>query len=80
MVGYLRVGGVAFGLWGSGRAVFHDVELLFAEWLPAFLRSSSWSRNMRLSYVVAYPSWFQQVLCYCVSYLDGLCVCARFVV
>jgi hypothetical protein len=35
---------------------------------------------MRLSYVVAYPSWLRQVLCYCVSYLDGLSVCARFVV
>jgi hypothetical protein len=32
VVGYLRVGGVAFGLCGSGRAVFHDVELLCAEW------------------------------------------------
>jgi len=28
----LCVGGVAFGLCGSGRAVFHDVELLCAEW------------------------------------------------
>jgi hypothetical protein len=35
---------------------------------------------MRLSYVVAYPSWLRQVLCFCVSYLDGLSVCARFVV
>jgi hypothetical protein len=25
---------------------------------------------MQISYVVAYPSWFQQVLYYCVCYLD----------
>jgi hypothetical protein len=29
----LCVGGVAFCLCGSRRAVIHDVELLFAEWL-----------------------------------------------
>ena len=28
----LCVGGVAFGLGGSRRAVIHDVELLCAEW------------------------------------------------
>jgi hypothetical protein len=34
---------------------------------------------MQISYVVAYPSWFQQVLCYCVCYIDvgGLSVCTR---
>ena len=46
VVGYLHVGGVVFGLCGSGHDVFHDVELLCAEW------SSSWSRNMCLSCVV----------------------------
>jgi hypothetical protein len=29
---YLRVGGVAFGLCGSRRAVIHAVGLLCAEW------------------------------------------------
>ena len=33
MVGYLRVGSVAFGLCGSRCAVIHAVVLLFAEWL-----------------------------------------------
>ena len=32
VVRYIRVGGVAFGLCGSRRAVIHDVELLCAEW------------------------------------------------
>jgi len=60
VVRYLRVGGVTFGLCRSRRAVIHDVELLCAEWFwwPAFFRSSSWSRNMRISYVAAYPGWF----------------------
>jgi hypothetical protein len=50
--GVLCVGGVSFGLCGSLRAVFHDVELLCAEWWPAYLQSSSWSRNMRLSHIL----------------------------
>jgi len=33
VVRYLRVGGVAFGLCGSGCAVIHAVVLICAKWL-----------------------------------------------
>ena len=48
IVGYLRVGGVVFGLCGGGRAIFHDVEFPCAEWWLAYLWSKCWSLNMRL--------------------------------
>jgi hypothetical protein len=40
MVRYLRVGGVAFGLCGSRRAVIHDVELLCAVFGCDIMQSS----------------------------------------
>ena len=58
---------VFFGLCGGG-AVFHDVEFLCAEWWLAYLRSRSWSLNMRLCLLVGF-GW-----CCAVSYLDGLSV------
>ena len=61
IVGYLRVGSVAFGLCGGGRAVFHDVEFPCAEWWLAYL-----CRGLGVLIcvcVVASPSWFRVVLC-----------------